>query len=189
MTRPSTTTWSIFARTLPKARETVDEHLGGRRPEPASACWRCAVRLLDLGFFRVGGEAYAEDNGTYGLATMQQAARHACTGDVVVFDYPAKSGKHRIQAVVDPSVDEVVRALLKRARRRRRAAGLQGRDGAGTTSARADINAYLKEVIGEDVSAKDFRTWHATVLAAVALAVSDVRAAPKTRASAPSAAP
>ena len=72
-----------------------------------------AFRLLDLGFFRVGGESYAEDNGTYGLATMRRE-HVTVTGDVVIFDYIAKSGKQRVQSVVDPSVRKVVKALLDR---------------------------------------------------------------------------
>ena len=84
-----------------------------------------AFRLLDLGFFRVGGESYAEDNGTYGLATMRR--RHVTvTGDLVVFDYVAKSGKQRVQALVDDSVRKVVAALLKRDDREQGAAGLPG---------------------------------------------------------------
>ena len=72
-----------------------------------------AFRLLDLGFFRVGGESYAEENGTFGLATMRR--KHVTvTGDLVVFDYIAKSGKHRVQSVVDENVRKVVVALLKR---------------------------------------------------------------------------
>jgi DNA topoisomerase-1 len=129
-----------------------------------------AFRLLDLGFFRVGGESYAEDNGSYGLATMLRE-HVTVTGDLVSFDYTAKSGKERTQAVVDPSVTKVVRALLKRDGGGDELLAYKDRDGWHDISS-ADINAYLKEVIGEDVSAKDFRTWHATVLMAVGLAVS-----------------
>jgi len=158
-----------FARKLPKARETVHEHLGGRGLTKRRVL-AAAFRLLDLGFFRVGGETYAEDNGTYGLATMRR--KHVTvTGDLVVFDYPAKSGKERTQAIVDPSVTKVVRALLKRDGGGHELLAFKDRDGWHDVTS-ADINGYLKEVVGEDVSAKDFRTWHATVLMAVGLAVS-----------------
>ena len=129
-----------------------------------------AFRLLDLGFFRVGGETYAEDNGTYGLATMRR--KHVTvTGDVVTFDYIAKSGKQRVQSVVDPKVRKVVKALLDRDGGGEELLAYKEK-GEWRDISSADINAYLREVIDADVSAKDFRTWHATVLMAVGLAVS-----------------
>ena len=125
------------------------------------------MRLLDQGFFRVGGEEYVEENGSYGLATLERRHVELAGDGVLVFDYPAKSGQRRVQAIVDPEVYEVVAAL----KRRRRPTLLDVRS--------SEINAYIKEHTGEEFSAKDFRTWHATVLAAVALAVSD-RATTKT---------
>ena len=158
-----------FARRLPFARAQVEAHLE-QRGLTRERVLAAAFRLLDLGFFRVGGESYAEENGTYGLATMRR--EHVTVqGDVVIFDYVAKSGKQRVQSVVDPNVRKVVQALIKR-----HGGGeelLAYKDGGvwkDITS--ADINAYLRQVIGADVSAKDFRTWHATVLTAVGLAVS-----------------
>jgi DNA topoisomerase IB len=131
----------------------------------------CAVRLLDRGFFRVGGEDYAVENETYGLATMLKEHVTVGAGGAIVFDYPAKSGQRRVQAVVDPGVTEVVRRL-----KRRRGGGdelLAYLDGRRWRDVRSpDINEYVKAVTGGDFSAKDFRTWNATVLAAVALAVS-----------------
>jgi DNA topoisomerase-1 len=158
-----------FARRLPKARTTVLGHLA-ERGLTKHRVLATAFRLLDLGFFRVGGETYAEDNGSYGLATIRRE-HVTVTGDLVMFDYIAKSGKERTQAIVDPSVTKVVRALLKRDGGGDELLAYKDRDGWHDISS-ADINAYLKEVIGEDVSAKDFRTWHATVLMAVGLAVS-----------------
>ncbi|HZQ58409.1 MAG TPA: hypothetical protein VFA84_10245 [Acidimicrobiales bacterium] len=128
-----------------------------------------AVRLLDVGFFRVGGEEYMEENGSFGLATIRKEHTRVKDGEVV-FDYPAKSGQHRVQSVVDPDVLDLVTAL-----KRRRGGGpelLAYRDGARWVDVRSqDINDYLREVSRVHVSAKDFRTWHATVLAAVALAL------------------
>jgi DNA topoisomerase IB len=160
-----------FAAALPKVRQAVTEQLAGRgltRERVLAA----AVRLLDLGFFRVGGERYAEDNGTYGLATLRREHVSFSRGEIV-FCYPAKGGYERVQAVADPQVVRVIRAL--RARRE---------DGEALFSYHAEgrwhdlhsqeINHYLKELTCLDVSAKDFRTWNATVLAAVGLAVSPV---------------
>jgi DNA topoisomerase IB len=158
-----------FARRLPLARANVQAHLT-QRGLTKQRVLAAAFRLLDLGFFRVGGESYAEDNGTYGLATMRRE-HVTVTGDVVIFDYVAKSGKQRVQSVVDPNVRKVVRALLDRDGGGEELLAYKDKDGWHDISS-ADINAYLREVVGADVSAKDFRTWHATVLMAVGLAVS-----------------
>ncbi len=161
----------VFARGLPRLRERVDAELRDGDELTYDRVCACAVRLLDRGFFRVGGEDYAVRNESYGLATMKK--RHVrLRGGVLVFDYPAKSGKRRVQAVVDPEVARVVEQLKRRRggsddllayKRERRWADLRSED----------INSWLKDATGKDVSAKDFRTWGATVLAAVALAVSE----------------
>jgi DNA topoisomerase IB len=159
-----------FARALPRLRERVEADLGGTELDRERVL-ACAVRLLDRGFFRIGSEEYAVQNESYGLATM--CKRHVTlAGDgEMVFDYPAKSGQRRIQAVVDPLASEIVAAL-----KRRRGGGeelLAFKEGRRWRDVRSeDINAYLKDATSEDFSAKDFRTWNATVLAAVALSVS-----------------
>lgn len=158
-----------FARRLPAARERVQTDLA-QRGLTKDRVLAAAFRLLDLGFFRVGGESYAETNGTFGLATMRRE-HVTVTGDLVVFDYVAKSGKHRVQAVVDESVRKVVASLLRRDDESVELLAYKDRGGWHDITS-ADINAYLRTVVGEEVSAKDFRTWHATVLTAVGLAVS-----------------
>lgn len=166
-----------FARSLPKVRHITNEHLleKGMRRERVLAC---AVRLLDRGFFRIGGESYAEENETYGLATMRKE-HVTLEKSVVVFEYIAKSKKERYFATVDPQVYEVVAAL-----KRRRSGGdelLAYRAGKQWRDVKSmEINAYLKEISGGDYSAKDFRTWHGTVLASVALAVSTEAFSTKT---------
>jgi DNA topoisomerase IB len=158
-----------FARALPKIRHFCTEHLS-EEGLTRNRVLACAVRLLDLGFFRIGGEGYAAENETYGLATMHK--KHArVDGDIVTFDYMAKGGKRRLQTVVDPDVAEVVTAL--KARRGGLPELLAYKEGGRWVDVKsADINAYIKEFSGGDFSAKDFRTWNATVLAATALAVS-----------------
>lgn len=160
------------AERLPQARRRVEADLA-RPGMPRERALATAFRLLDLGFFRIGSESYTEENGSYGLATIEK--QHVrVEGDTIVFDYVAKSGKDRHVAVADADVIDAVQTL-----KRRHGAGpstdlLAWKDEAGAwhdvTS--TDINDYVKEVVGGEVSAKDFRTWHATVLAAVALAVS-----------------
>jgi DNA topoisomerase-1 len=162
----------VFARTLPRLRRRVDAELGRGDDLGFDRVCACAVRLLDRGFFRVGGEEYAVRNTSYGLATMKRRHVRLVRDGVLVFDYPAKSGKRRVQAVIDPASAAVVARLKRRSggsdellayKRGRRWADLRSED----------INAWLKEATGKDVSAKDFRTWGATVLAAVALSVSE----------------
>jgi DNA topoisomerase I len=158
-----------FARALPKLRRQVAEDLA-REGMPRERVLACAVRLLDRGFFRIGSEDYAEENDTYGIATMRK--RHVTiAGDEVSFDYEAKGGQRRLQTIDDPEVAGLVRAL-----KQRRGGGEEllayklGRRWVDVKS--ADINEYVKAAAGEEFSAKDFRTWSGTVLAAVALAVS-----------------
>jgi DNA topoisomerase-1 len=159
-----------FARALPDLREHVARDLEeeGVTRERVLAC---AVRLLDRGFFRIGSEEYSVQNASYGLATMRKAHVTVGRDGEMVFDYPAKSGQRRLQAVVDPEAAGIVAAL-----KRRRGGGeelLAYKHGRRWRDVRSeDINAYIKDATGDDFSAKDFRTWNATVLAAVALAVS-----------------
>jgi DNA topoisomerase IB len=93
-------------------------------------------------------------------------------GDVIVFDYIAKSGKRRIQSVADADVVDVVTQLKRRRGGGPELLAWQDDGGRWVDVKSADINAYIKDATGGDFSAKDFRTWSATVLAAVALAVS-----------------
>jgi DNA topoisomerase IB len=166
-----------FARSLPRVRRTAARQLA-KKGMPRERVLACAVRLLDRGFFRIGTEDYAERNQTYGLATMQK--RHVTLGEdyALIFDYVAKGGKRRVQSFVDPEVYAVVQVLKSR----RGGSGLLAyKDGRTWVDVRSDdINAYIKEITGEGFSAKDFRTWSATVIAAVALAVSGRAATTKT---------
>jgi DNA topoisomerase-1 len=159
-----------FGATLPKLRTRVASDLE-RRGLARERVLACAIRLLDLGFFRIGGEQYALENDTYGLATLRQRHLRLERG-TAVFDYRAKGSQRQRQLVDDPMVLPALRALK---RRRRGGTKLlvywQGR--AWTPVRSSEINERLKELTGDDFSAKDFRSWNATVLAAVSLAVAD----------------
>jgi DNA topoisomerase IB len=160
-----------FGRALPKVREVVERRLtaGNLSRDRVLAA---AVRLIDLGFFRPGGEEYAAENGTFGLATIRKE-HVTCHHGQLIFDYTGKSSKHREQAVADPEVCAVV-TKLKRRRGQPDDELLAFRSGKRWHDvSAADINDYLRELADGDFSAKDFRTWHATVLAAVGLAVSE----------------
>jgi DNA topoisomerase IB len=138
----------------------------------------CATRLLDRGLFRVGSDEYAESDSGIGLATIRKEHVSFEQGRLV-FDYPAKSGIRQVQSIEDPECSGVLRAL-----KRRRTGGdelLAYRNGRRWVTIRAeDINEYLKSHIGDEFTAKDFRTWNATVLAAVVLAADGQGARSKT---------
>jgi DNA topoisomerase IB len=159
-----------FGRRLLPARRTVADHLA----EPSLSRERvlaAAFRMLDLGLFRIGGETYAEENGSFGLATLRKSHVRLSSGEAA-FDYVAKSGNQRRLVLRDPEVAEVLAAL-----KRRRGGGdelLAWKTPSGWRDLVSDdINTYVKEVVMPSASAKDFRTWHATVLAAVALSAVD----------------
>jgi DNA topoisomerase-1 len=168
----------LFAKALPRLRRRIDLDLDAARLDRACVL-ACAVRLLERGFFRIGSEEYAEENDSYGLATMRRDHVRIEDGGVMVFDYPAKSGQRRHQGVLDARACEIVAALKRRRRggpellaykERRRWHDVRSED----------INAYIKAATGGEHSAKDFRTWNATALAAVALAVSGESARTRT---------
>jgi DNA topoisomerase I len=156
-----------FAAILPRLRRAVKRDLAAEGM-PRERALACAVRLLDLGFFRIGGEEYAETNDSYGVATVLRE-HVSIEGEEVVFDFPAKSGQRRVQSIRDPEVKSAIEAM------RRRRSGPDDllvfrEDGAWHDVRSEEINAYLQTMAGEEFSAKDFRTWHGTVLAAIELA-------------------
>ncbi|KAB2383649.1 DNA topoisomerase IB [Actinomadura montaniterrae] len=158
-----------LAARLPDVRDTLARHLAGRgyrRDRVLSA----AVRLIDLGFFRIGSEEYAAENGTFGLATVLRE-HVTCRRGQVTFEYPAKGSKDRYQSVAEENVCKVVAGLMRRKDASPELLAYRTRNGWHDVTA-SDINAFIREVTGGDFTAKDFRTWHATVLAAVGLAVS-----------------
>jgi DNA topoisomerase IB len=168
-----------FGRALPHIRGVVERHLQGQdlsRERVLAA----SVRLIDLGFFRPGGEEYTTENGTFGLATIRRE-HVTCSRGQLIFEYTGKSGKHREQAVADELVCSVVRRLKRRRTREGGDELLVYRSGTRWHDVTAaDINDYLREISDGDFTAKDFRTWHATVLAAVGLAVSEPAAETET---------
>ena len=176
-----------FAARLPAARERMRADLtteGLTRTRVLA----CAVRLLDLGFFRIGGEQYASENQSYGLATLLKEHVTVTRSDSddleVVFEFTGKSGKLWERSLVEPEVASVVKQL-----RQRRGGGPEllayrsgsGRSGAWVDVKSGDINDYLRSVTGGEDTAKDFRTWSATVMAAVGLAVSTHADTPTAR--------
>jgi DNA topoisomerase-1 len=156
-----------FGTALPKLRARVRRDLAqgdlGRARVLAAI-----VRLLDVGYFRVGDEDYALEHETFGVASLRKEHVRIHDG-VMTFDYPAKGSIERTLEIRDAPAAKVVAAL-----RRRRAGGpnlFAYKHGARWVDVHAhDVNVYIKAATGERFSAKDFRTWSATVLAAAALA-------------------
>jgi DNA topoisomerase-1 len=154
-----------FAESLPAIRRKIRKHLA-LRGLPREKVLATAVNLLETTLIRVGGDEYAKENKSYGLTTLKN--RHVdVNGSELRFNFKGKGGKVWRLGVRNRRVAKVIRACQELPGQEL----LQYIDEAGelrdVTS--SDVNAYLKEISGEDVTAKDFRTWHGTVLAAMAL--------------------
>ena len=165
------------AHELPKARAAILEHiaLDGMPMERAAAT---AVRLLDLGYFRIGSDTYADTNGSFGLTTLEK--RHVRRkGDRLVFCFVGKSGIEHCIEIDDPLAIAAVETM-----RRRRGGGdrllAYKRSRLWSPVDAFTVNEYLRGTTGAEITAKDFRTWHATVLAALSLATSDEPGTTKT---------
>lgn len=159
-----------FARALPGLRRKVEADLGGRglKRERVLAC---AVRLLDRAYIRSGGSEYVA-NGSYGLATLRREHVVVRRNGRIELAFPGKAGVPQRRSLVDADAGRVLRALKMRAGGDDELLAYRGRRSEWVDVRSRDINEYIKEGTGGDFTAKDFRTWHATVLAAVALAVS-----------------
>lgn len=158
-----------FAGRLPYLRRQVKRDLDDSAAtlERVSAA---AVRLIDLAYFRIGSEQYAEENETFGVATiLKTQVSHGEAKHEVVFDYLAKGSAERQVTITDPAISSLTRQLLRR--RSGPEDFLVYRSGRGWVDLRsAQVNEYIQEHAGEGFSAKDFRTWHGTVIAATTLA-------------------
>jgi DNA topoisomerase-1 len=156
----------VFAEALPRIRACVDEDLG-LPGLPRAKVLATVVRLLETTLIRIGNEEYARDNGSFGLTTLR--TRHVdVTGATLRFRFRAKGGRIHEVGMRDPRVARVVRRCQE----------LPGQElfqyvdesGELRTIDSADVNDYVREASGDDFTAKDFRTWAGTVLAALALA-------------------
>ena len=166
-----------LGRKLPRVRNKLVEQLAGP-PTDRDTVLAAAVRLIDLGCFRIGTDEYLEENGSYGLTTLE--VRHVqCAPGVLSFAYSAKSGVAQEITVEDADVCRVIGAVT---RRRQGSARLlcAKEHGRWRPVTPEELNERIRELTGMDATAKDFRTWHATVLAAEVLASVD-RAPSATR--------
>ena len=162
-----------FAMALPRLRRAVASDID---PDEASrlSVLACGVRLIELGHFRIGSERYAEENETFGAATVTRDHVELGPGrDEVTFEYVGKGSLERRVTIRDGKVRGVSRILLRR--RSGPEDFLAYKDGRRWRDISSDdINEYIREHAGETFSAKDFRTWNGTVMAAVELARGDL---------------
>ena len=156
-----------FGKALSKAREQVLVDLGAEGMTQERAC-AVAVRLLDLGYFRIGNDVYAEENNSFGLTTLER--RHVRReGKTLVFDFVGKSGIEHVITIDDPGAVEALEVMRKRrGGDDRLLAWKDGRTWRPVDSSL--VNEYVGRTTGMEATAKDFRTWHATVIAAASLA-------------------
>jgi DNA topoisomerase I len=160
-----------FGRVLSKARERVLVDLGTEGMTQDRAC-AAAIRLLDLGYFRIGNDVYADQNGSFGLTTLQR--RHVRKqGSVLVFGFVGKSGvEHRVE-IDDPATVRALEAMRKRRAPADEELLAWKERGRWHDLDAGQVNDYVRRTTGMDATAKDFRTWHATVIAAASLAASE----------------
>lgn len=158
-----------FAAALPKLRAKVDRDLA-RSGLPRERVLAAVVRLLERTLMRVGNDEYARENGSFGLTTLR--AKHVTVdGEAMRFRFKGKSGKvHEIDAK-DPRAARVVRKCRRLPGQT--LFGYLDDEGVDRTVGSGDVNEYLREATGSDFTAKDFRTWAGTVVAAIVLAAAD----------------
>lgn len=155
---------------LPEMRRQIAADLRGRGLTRERVL-ALALHLLDIGYFRAGSEQYAEENNSYGIATL--LCEHVTLQrSAIEFDFPAKSGVQRKLTIDDPEAFRSVRALLRRPERTERL--LVCRNGSSWVDLHADdLNVRFKQLVGDEYTVKDLRTWHGTVLAAAAFVDAD----------------
>ena len=164
-----------MAQRLPEVRQRLREELS-RDGLPRETALAAAVRLVDLGCFRLGSESYTEQNGSYGLTTLER--RHVRReGDVRVFSFVGKSGvEHEIRLDDSRLAPVIDRMTLRREPEERLLCSKE--DGLWVPVQPADINDHIRELFDLEVTAKDFRTWHATLHVAGALGTSVLQSGP-----------
>lgn len=166
-----------FAEALPRMRRITAEHLNHKDLDQQKVL-ACVVRLMDRAYFRVGNEVYAKENQTYGLTTLR--SKHTdVKGNTIVFNFIGKSGQEHEKTINDKKLAKIVKQLDD----------LPGYeifkyyddDGKLHAVDSNDVNIYIKDLMGDEFSAKDFRTWGGTLLAAAELAQTERSRSPRER--------
>jgi DNA topoisomerase-1 len=155
-----------FARALPRMRRITARHLTHPQLDQQKVL-ACIVRLMDEAYFRIGNSVYAREHGSYGLTTLR--SKHTTIHkDTITFDFTGKSGQHHTKKITNKTLARIVKQLDE----------LPGYEvfryyndaGQLITIQSSEVNSYIKELMGEEFSAKDFRTWGGTLLAVAELA-------------------
>lgn len=155
-----------YAHALPQLREVTNQHLR-REGVGRERVLATVVRLISRGFFRIGSERYAVQNETFGIATLRK--KHlVIEGNDLVFKYNGKKGIHQHRVVAETPLVEIIRQILELPGTR--LFRYRADDGSMVDVTAADVNAYLKEILGKTYTSKDIRTWGGTVRAATILA-------------------
>jgi DNA topoisomerase-1 len=155
-----------FAESLPQMRRTVKRDIRSELLTREKVL-ACILRILSTCFMRPGSDVYANENGSYGIATLRP--KHVTVKrDVILFDFPGKSGVRQLRELKDKQVARIVKALLNV--NGKEVFKFQNGNGEFVDVSSRHINQYIKEVMGERFSAKDFRTWAGTLVCASALA-------------------
>lgn len=166
-----------FAEALPKIRRISQQHLRHKKLDKDKVL-ACVVQLMDQAYFRVGNDIYAKENQSYGITTLR--SKHTeVKGDTIIFEFTGKSGQEQLKKVTDRTLARVVRRLDN----------LPGyevfkyydNDGNLQQIHSKDVNEYIKTHMGEEFTAKDFRTWGGTVLASAEFVNADVPETQKDR--------
>lgn len=166
-----------FALQLPKLRRQIEKDIARRQLDKQKVL-ATIVTLIDQAYFRVGNEKYAKENQTYGVTTLR--SKHLdITTTSVTFDFTGKSGKKHHKVIKDRTLARIIKQLDE----------LPGHDifryiddaGEMVPVSSNDVNQYIREIMGEEFSAKDFRTWGGTMIAASNLAIERRAAAMKER--------
>lgn len=166
-----------FAKALPNMRRVVDKDLQ-RTALDYRKVMATIISIMDRTYIRVGNDAYARENQSYGLTTLR--SKHTTvSGDTITFDFVGKSGQHHVKKIRNRSLARIVRQLDE-------LPGYEvfkyyGEDGKLHDVKSEDVNAYIKEVMGDEFSAKDFRTWAGTLIASAELAIAERAASERDR--------
>jgi DNA topoisomerase I len=159
-----------FAEQLPALRKQLDKDIARKRLGKQKVL-ACIVKLIDEAYFRVGNNVYAKQNHTYGVTTLR--SKHVSfTQNTVTFDFIGKSGQAHVKKIKDAQLVKIIKQLDE----------LPGYEVFRYQDAKgvmhdlhsSDVNAYIKEHMGEEFTAKDFRTWGGTLLATAALLEEDL---------------
>ena len=166
-----------FGERLPSARRVITQHLrsNGSGRERAFAA---ALRIVDSGALRIGSAQYAAENGSFGVTTLR-VEHVTLSGPVITLQFPGKSGQQWDTTIEDPDLAAALRPMMRREGADTMLA-YRAADESWHSIDASQLNEFLRQVTGGGFTAKDFRTWQATVVAAMELARMDLKATSRT---------